>query len=212
MVQVIYAEGVSVKGVKSVSQLQAKELEERRPEDGEEARLAGVSRFHAMIQRIVASWLRRLGFEVSLEHNVDGIHYADVFASDGVRNIIVEVETGYVPPMFISEAEVYMLARAIVKTVKYGCLADEFFIATPSYVRPPLPSLLVRSPEDAAVMTASKLVERFFGERWAEETLKNVRECRFTGLMLVNVSRRDVSVIRNEDLTSYLAEIDEVKT
>ena len=166
-----------------------------------------MSRFHATVQRIVASWLRGMGFNAMLEHCVDGVHYADVYAVDGNTSIIVEVETGYVPPMFIGSAEEYMLARAIVKTVKYACLADEFYIATPSYFRPPIPDVIVRPVDEQAVEAASGLVGRFFGEKWAEETLRRLRGCRLAGLMLVNVSRRTVSVVKGEGLTPYIEDV-----
>ena len=155
----------------------------------------------------MASWLKGLGFDARLEHCVDGVHYADVYAADREVSVIVEVETGYVPPMFIGSAEEYMLARAIVKTVKYACLADYFYIATPSYVRPPIPDVIVGHVDEAGVETASALVGRFFGERWAEETLSRLRDCRLSGLMLVNVSRRKVSVVSGDDLAPYVEDV-----
>ncbi|MGC9071671.1 MAG: hypothetical protein ACP5HK_03115 [Acidilobus sp.] len=198
---IIYAETPCFSGVTSEGQLGVKEgsrLSE------EEHRLAGVSRFHATLQRIVASWLKGEGFQVWLEHNVDGVHYADVYASNGVKSVIVEVETGYVPPMFITEAETYMLARAIVKAVKYACLADEFYIATPSYVRPPIPHVLLKPPEDGELLGASQLVRRFFGERWADEAVARLRDCRLAGFMLVEVARKSVTVLKGNDLRSYI--------
>jgi hypothetical protein len=55
------------------------------------------------------------------------------------------------------------------------------------------------------VLSASRLVGLYFGERWAEETLKRVHECRLTGLMLVNISRREVKVLKNHELRALTA-------
>ena len=156
------------------------------------------------LQRIVGSWLKENGFQVYLEHTVDGIHYADVYAINDAKDVIVEVETGYVPPMFIGEAETYMLARSIVKTIKYAPLADEFYIATPSYIRLPIPHVLLTTPSDEDLVLASLLVKRFFGERWADETLRRLRDSRLDGVLLVEVARRSVSVLKGDELRPYL--------
>jgi len=179
---------------------------EKAEETSWDSKLLGVSRFHARLQYIVASYLKEKGYSVDVERCVDGIHYADVYADNGKETVIVEVETGYVPPIFIEHAEEYLWARTIVKTIKYACLASEFYIATPSYVKMAVPSILLE-PTDSydEVLKASRLVGLYFGERWAEETLKRVHECRLTGLMLVNISRREIKVLKNHELRALTA-------
>ena len=109
-------------------------------------------------------------------------------------SVIVEVETGYVPPMFLTEAEDYLVAKFVAKALKYSPLAEEFFIAMPSYIRPPFYKYLA-SPESIASQKVANLLRRFFGERILG-LLERVERPRISGLMFVYIAERKVEVER----------------
>ncbi len=152
-----------------------------------------VSRFHRVVQEIVAEYLRSLGFSVELEVPLDGIHVADVYAVEGNRTSVVEVETGYVPPVFLMSAEEYITARLAVKIFSYSSLADEFYIAFPSYMELPIPTWAVKCgplTEDAL-----SLVSKFYSPRQAQLMLESSYICRgLRGLLKVNISNRAVAL------------------
>ena len=153
-----------------------------------------MSRFHAILQRIVADYLSSLGYDVQLEHAVDEVHVADVYGVSDGGSVIVEVETGYVPPMFLAEAEDYLVAKFLSKALKYSPLADEFFLAMPSYIRPPLSEYLA-SPGGPVPERAADLLRKFFGDK-ALLLLDKVGKPRVAGLMFVNIAERKIDVER----------------
>lgn len=159
-----------------------------------------MSRFHRVLQEIVAEYLKSMGFKADIEVLVDDVHVADVYGDNGERTVIVEVETGYVPPAFIESAEEYIAARLTVKTYSYSGLADEFYIATPSYLRLPVPAWLARCswpmPEHLA-----GLLNKFYGPRQLKGLLEGgPNSCKgLTGLMSVTISSRTVA-LRSLDL------------
>lgn len=98
-----------------------------------------VSRYHMLLQEIVASWLESRGYDVSLEEPLPGGLVADVYAESPWGTVIVEVETGYVSPRALKVAEHYLEGRIIGKALKYSRYSDVFAVAAPSYYRPPIP-------------------------------------------------------------------------
>ncbi|MGC9111998.1 hypothetical protein [Acidilobus sp.] len=149
------------------------------------------------MQLIVAEKLRELGFDVVVEHRIDDVHVADVYAQGYDRSLIVEVETGYLPPMFIDRAEEYMEAKIAVKALKYSCAADEFYVATPSYLRLPIPHALLTDATDLnELKVLGSKVRDFFGDKWETLLLNKGSECKISGAMYVNISKRDVYIVK----------------
>ena len=114
-----------------------------------------VSRFHRLLQDIVASGLSSLGFDVVIEEPLPEGLIADVYGESPWGSIIVEVETGFVDPQMLGIAEDYLTAKIAWKSVRYSRYADYFAIATPSFVNLPIPKVLTlkdRSPGEIAVL------------------------------------------------------------
>jgi hypothetical protein len=159
-------------------------------------RLSRISRFHAALQLIVARRLSEMGFKSAVEYKIDDVHVADVYAYRDGESIIVEVETGYLPPMFISRAEDYIEAKVAVKAIKYSCAADKFYIAMPSYLRLPMPQALMSSSVNLSELKLlGAKVREFFGDRWEAALLERGDRCRITGAMYVNIAKRSVNVV-----------------
>ncbi len=160
-----------------------------------ERKLSKVSRLHAAVQVIVAQRLSEQGFVVSLEHEIDRVHVADVLAYNDTKSLIVEVETGYLPPMFISCAEDYIEAKLALKALKYSCSVDEFYIAMPSYMRLPIPRALtgqLRNRDELERL--SHKVAAFFGNKWAQAIIEEGYRCKISGIMLVNLANKTIKV------------------
>ena len=105
--------------------------------------LRGVSRFHRLLQEIVAAGLSSMGFDVSIEEPLPGGLVADVYGEAPWGSIIVEVETGFVAPGMLESAEDYLKARIAWKSIRYSRHADLFAVAMPSFVEIPIPGVLV---------------------------------------------------------------------
>ncbi|HDJ05049.1 MAG TPA: hypothetical protein ENF85_03530, partial [Candidatus Bathyarchaeota archaeon] len=52
---------------------------------------------HSVMELVCAKYLLAAGYDVTLEKNLDGLS-CDIYAVKGLGTLIVEVETGFVPP------------------------------------------------------------------------------------------------------------------
>jgi len=146
-----------------------------------------VSRYHRLIQEIVASWLEGRGYDVSIEEPLPGGLVADVYGESPWGTVIVEVETGYVAPKAIGVAEHYLEGRIIGKALKYSRYSDVFAVAAPSYYRPPIP--LEAFKAGGVIIVDGVFLEKALlaGKAWRGVA-------RIDALLGVNVAERSVSV------------------
>lgn len=150
-----------------------------------------------MTQDVVAKYLGSLSYEVSEEFSVGDGLVADVYGKSKRSTIIVEVETGYVPPNRLGDAERYLAARVLAKTLEYSRFADEFYIATPSFIRLPIPkaaTTCVFEPNDGI-----DLLSHIYG-RAAQRLVQLAGSCRgLSGLMVVSLADDRVAIVRAGD-------------
>ncbi len=92
-----------------------------------------LARAHALLQYIVAVHLYRLGYDVQVEYGLPGGLRADVYAEAPWEELVVEVETGRVPPRLMVQYDSYMRARLAYKVLLYSVHAPTA-LAVPSYL------------------------------------------------------------------------------
>lgn len=101
---------------------------------------------HSVLEMVVARHLIKKGYEVELEERVDGNLTCDVLATKGLGTMIVEVETGYVPPSHALDPVNYIRARIASKIARYSQFCHKFVLGAPPHYIMPLPELLVLPP------------------------------------------------------------------
>jgi len=72
---------------------------------------------HTVMELICARYLIKMGFDVSLEYSLNSIS-TDVYAQKGMGSLIVEVETGFVPPDHALDPMLYLKARVASKITR----------------------------------------------------------------------------------------------
>ncbi len=97
---------------------------------------------HSVLEMVVAKHLIEEGYEVDLEHKVDGELTCDVWAQKGMGKIIVEVETGYVPPSHALDPVSYIRARMASKISRYSNFCHKFVLGAPPHYIMPIPETL----------------------------------------------------------------------
>ena len=102
---------------------------------------------HTIMELVIAAYLLKKGFEVDVEHWLSGDLVCDIYAVRGGRVLIVEVETGFVPPENSLDPIMYRAAREVSKVARYSQYADLFALATPPYHVLQLPQFLFYPPE-----------------------------------------------------------------
>jgi hypothetical protein len=121
---------------------------------------------HSVIELLCARHLIEQGYHVDVEQLLEGgALVADIYATqhneeskarddNPHRNsngtLVVEVETGFVPPEAALTPGRYRQARIAAKIARYGGHAQAFALATPNYHVLQVPKVMLRPPKDRA--------------------------------------------------------------
>ena len=112
---------------------------------------------HSALELVCARSLIRHGYEVKVEHRVDRALVCDVMGSRGDGPLIVEIETGFIPPEEALDPSAYARGRIASKIARYSRFAGKFALGTtPSYVLD-LPDFFVKPPRARTLAEAEKI-------------------------------------------------------
>lgn len=153
------------------------------------------------MELICAKHLIKNGFEVDIEHELTTLS-TDIYAKKGFGSLIVEVETGFVPPDHALDPQAYLQARIASKITRYSAYANKFIIAaTPYYIMQIPPSLIkpprFRTPEEVDYL--KQLCDRYY--RNPPVTLEEIRNARLHSVYVVDV---DEANIREWEVNEYM--------
>ena len=114
---------------------------------------------HSALELLCAKRLVKEGYQVEVEHRLTKNLVCDVFAIKGDGSLIVEIETGFVPPSHALDPAVYCNARIASKTARYSSFAGKFVLGTtPSNILN-IPQLFQEPPRFRKVEEAQKAKE-----------------------------------------------------
>lgn len=103
---------------------------------------------HSALELVCARSLIRKGYAVKVEHKLDRGLVCDVMGIRGDGNLIVEIETGFIPPEAALEPSAFARSRIASKIGRYSEFAGEFALGTtPSYVLD-IPQFFVKPPRE----------------------------------------------------------------
>ena len=103
---------------------------------------------HSVMELVCAKHLILKGYEVNVEHPLDGELICDLYGVKGYGTLIVEVETGFVPPDHALDPATYCKARIASKITRYGNHSDKFALGVPPYYILQIPPALAKPPRD----------------------------------------------------------------
>ncbi len=122
---------------------------------------------HSALELVCARSLVKDGYDVKVEHKLDKTLVCDVLGTGNDEKLIVEIETGFVPPEHALEPSAYVQARVSSKIARYSRFAGRFALGTtPSYVLD-LPEFFVIPPGSRKVeegMKVKALTDRFYSK------------------------------------------------
>ena len=93
------------------------------------------------MELICAMHLIRYGYHVDVEKQLTDSLVCDVFATKGDGQVIIEIETGFMPPEHALDPFSYYVSRIASKISRYSKHASEFIMATPGVNLLPIPVL-----------------------------------------------------------------------
>lgn len=150
---------------------------------------------HSVMEIIIAKYLIQNGFDVNLEYVLNGIS-CDIYAKKGFGSLIVEVETGFVPPDHALDPITYLKARITSKITRYSAFANKFVLASTPYYIMQIPSSLTKPPRfrtDEEIAYMKSLCDLYYSN--PPVSLEEIRNSRLHSIFIVDVDNVKVTEI-----------------
>jgi hypothetical protein len=156
---------------------------------------------HSVMELVCAAHLINSGFDVQFETAVNGIS-TDIYAEKGLGTLMVEAETGFVPPENAVDPVVYLRARAASKITRYSGYASKFVLATPPYYVLQIPPSLTKPPRfrtEEEIASIKRICDLYYSN--PPVSVEEIRNARLHAIYVVDVD--NVSV-REWEVNEYM--------
>jgi hypothetical protein len=157
---------------------------------------------HSVLELIVAKFLVSDGFDVDLEHVLDSGLSCDVYAVKGEGTLIVEVETGFVPPAHALDPMDYIRARIASKIARYSNHCHKFSLAAPPHYIMPVPRFFVKPPRSRSEEELA-WIKRYCDMYYTRPpvSMDEILNSRMHSVQIIDV---DTATVREIDPVSYI--------
>jgi len=156
---------------------------------------------HSVMELICAKYLVLAGYKVDLEHILDSIS-CDIYALKGLGSLIIEVETGFVPPEHALDPSTYCKARTASKITRYSGHADKFSVAVPPHYVLQIHAALVKPPRDRSeyeIKEIKALCDLYYSS--PPVSLEEIRNARLHAVYILDV---DNGTVKETDPATYI--------
>jgi len=154
---------------------------------------------HSVMELVCAKYLIQKGCEVQIEYPLNEILTCDLYGIKGLGNLIVEVETGFIPPENALAPLTYTTARLASKIIRYSSFAGKFALGVPPHYTLPFPPTLAKPPRnrsDQEIAQIKKLCDAYYQK--PPVTLEEIRNARIQDIYIIDVDRVKVQEIDPE--------------
>jgi hypothetical protein len=148
---------------------------------------------HSVMELVCAKYLIQKGYEVQLEFPLNEILTCDLYGIKGLGNLIVEVETGFIPPENALSPLTYTSARLASKIIRYSNFAGKFALGVPPHYVLPFPNTFAKPPRnrsDQEIIKIKNLCDAYYKE--PPVTLEEIRNARIQEIYIIDVDRTQV--------------------
>jgi hypothetical protein len=162
---------------------------------------------HSVMELLCVKPLLLNGYDVDVEHLLDGVLSCDVYGVKGDGNLIVEIETGFVPPEHALNPTVYNNARIASKITRYSSYANKFSLGIPPYYIAQIPLAFYKPPRFRStkdLYEIKRLCDIFY--RNPRVSIEEIRNARLHSIYIIDVSNatvREIDPETYEKNTSY---------
>lgn len=156
---------------------------------------------HSVMELVCAKYLILAGYEVSVEHLLDNIS-CDIYAVKGFGSLIVEVETGFIPPEHALDPLTYCKARIASKTTRYSGHAEKFTLAGPPHYIMQIPQTLIKPPRyrtGEEIKEVKMLCDSYY--RNPPVSIEEVKNARLHTIYVIDVDNAET---RESDPSEYI--------
>lgn len=156
---------------------------------------------HSVMELVCAKYLISAGYYVELEKALDGLS-CDVYARKGMGALIVEVETGFIPPEHSLYPQTYIRARIASKITRYSGYAEKFGLAVPPHYAMYIPPALVEPPrarKKSDIESIKSLCDLYYSN--PPVSLEEIRNARIHAVYILDVEN---GIVEETDPSTYL--------
>ena len=156
---------------------------------------------HSVMELTIAKELLLKGYSVDVEFLLDDLISCDVYGVKGDGTMIVEVETGYVPPLHALDPTRYLKARIVSKISRYSNYSEKFCLAFPLYYLPDVNGIFFVPPrfrEKKQLDEVKVLCDYYY--KSPPVSLDEIRNARLHSLYIIDV---DSAQAYEMDLETY---------
>lgn len=147
---------------------------------------------HSAMELVCAKYLILSGYDVDVERFLDSIS-CDVYAVKGFGSLIVEVETGFVPPEHALDPLTYSKARIASKITRYSGHADKFSLGSPPHYVMQIPQALTKPPRyrtEEEMKGIKDLCDLYY--RNPPVSLDEIKNARLHTIYIIDVDKAEV--------------------
>ncbi len=158
---------------------------------------------HSVMELVCAKHLILKGYEVDIERQLEGGLTCDLYGVKGYGNLIVEVETGFVPPDHALDPSTYCKARIASKITRYSNHSDKFALGVPPYYILQIPPPLTTPPRYRGASELKEIKSRCdLYYKNPPVSLNEIRNARLHTIYVINV---DGITVQEVDPGTYVA-------
>ncbi|MCX8153535.1 MAG: hypothetical protein N3E52_03770 [Candidatus Bathyarchaeota archaeon] len=148
---------------------------------------------HSVMELVCAKHLILRGYDVQLEYRLSNILTCDLYSVKGYGNLIVEIETGFIPPEYALCPLTYTSARLASKIIRYSSFAGKFALGMPPHYILPFPRALAKPPRERKkeeISQIKSLCDIFYQNPPVTE--EEIRNARIQEIYIVDVDQAEV--------------------
>lgn len=157
---------------------------------------------HSALELLCAYSLLRAGYDVEVERRVAEDLVCDVYGLKGEDVLIVEIETGFVPPEHALEPLTYNRARITSKVARYSSHAAKFSLGTPPNNLLLISTVFQKPPRyraEGEIKRLKSLCDIYYTK--PPITLEQLKNARLHSIFILDL---DSLVVREIDPDTYL--------
>jgi len=154
---------------------------------------------HSVMELVCAKYLILKGYEVKVEYSLNELLTCDLYSMKGYGNLIVEIETGFIPPEQALAPLAYTSARLASKIIRYSSYAGKFALGVPPHYILPFPRALAKPPRRRTLTDIEfikKLCDMYYHNPPVTE--EEIRNARIQEIYIIDVDQARVQEIDPE--------------
>ena len=159
---------------------------------------------HSVMELVCAKYLVSAGYYVDLERVMDGVS-CDIYASKGLGSMIVEVETGFIPPEHALDPLTYLKARIASKITRYSGYAEKFCLAVPPHYAVQIHPALIeppRSRDSKEIQEVKALCDLYYSK--PPVSLEEIKNARIHVVYILDV---DGGTVKETEPATYVEKV-----